>query len=107
MLTIKNRPSTFQAIKQDGDTAVRLEGVHFELHQQVTVDGITVFDNSPLKGYEDLITGEDGVIPGIDNTLSAGTYQLREKEPLEGYKPLPGILSLMLAKRGQSACFLQ
>ena len=40
-LTIKNRPYVLRAVKQDGDTQLLLAGVHFELHKQVTVDGVT------------------------------------------------------------------
>ena len=99
-LIVKNRPYTLRALKQDGDTQRVLEGVHFELHKQVTVDGVTSFDLNPMPGYEDLVTGSDGVIPGIDNTLPAGTYQLREKAAPDGYRALPGYIEFSVSPTG-------
>lgn len=99
-LIIKNRPYILQAKKQDGDTKVPLSMVHFELHKQVTVGGVTIFDNAVMTGYEDLVTDEDGTIPLIDNTLPAGTYQLREKTPRAGYQTLPGYIEFTISKTG-------
>ena len=99
-LIIKNRPFIFQAIKQDGDTEIKLSDVHFELHKQVTVGGVTAFDEAVMTGYEDLVTDSEGMIPLIDNTLPAGTYQLREKAPLSGYQTLPGYVEFTVSKAG-------
>ncbi|MBQ4176286.1 MAG: LPXTG cell wall anchor domain-containing protein, partial [Lachnospiraceae bacterium] len=99
-LIIKNRPYVLRAVKQDGDTQLLLAGVHFELHKQVTVDGVTVFDNAVMTGYEDLVTDRDGVIPLIDNTLPAGTYQLREKTAPSGYQTLPGYIEFTVSRTG-------
>ena len=99
-LVIKNRPYMLQAIKQDGDTEIKLEGVHFELHKQVTVDGVTAFDEAVMEGYEDLETDQDGLVPMIDNTLPAGTYQLREKASLSGYQDLPNYVEFSVSKTG-------
>ena len=99
-LIIKNRPYVLRAVKQDGDTQLLLAGVHFELHKQVTVDGVTVFDNAVMTGYEDLVTGSDGVIPLIDNTLPAGTYQIREKTAPSGYQTLPGYIEFTVSRTG-------
>ncbi|MBQ3378884.1 MAG: LPXTG cell wall anchor domain-containing protein, partial [Clostridia bacterium] len=87
-LTVKNIPYTFEAIKTDETTGDVLPGVVFALHRQVTVDGTTAIDIDPMTGYESLTTDENGKIPKIDNTLPAGTYELREKTPLDGYKPI-------------------
>ena len=99
-LIIKNRPYIFRAVKQDGDTEALLAEVHFELHKQVTVDGVTVFDDAVMTGYEDLVTGSDGVIPLIDNTLPAGTYRLREQTTPTGYQPLPGYIEFTVSRTG-------
>ena len=92
-LTIKDKPYTFKAIKKDANTEAPMAGVEFALHRQVTVDGVTSIDLNPMPGYESLITDSDGVIPKLDNTLPAGTYELRELSTLEGYelisKPYP------------------
>ena len=99
-LIIKNRPYTLQAVKQDGDTQALLKNVHFELHKQVTVGGVTSFDLNAMTGYEDLVTDENGLIPKIDNNLPAGTYQLREKTVLNGYQTLPGYIEFTVSETG-------
>ena len=99
-LIIKNRPYTFEAIKKDGDTNTPLNGVTFALHRQVTVDGVTNFDVNPMPGYDALTTDENGVIPKLDKTLPAGTYELREKEAPAGYQPLSGYIHFTISTTG-------
>ena len=86
-LTIKNKPFTLTVAKRDKDTDLPLSGAKFELHKQITVGGYTTFDFTPLTGYTDdiLITGADGVIPKLDETLPAGTYRLDETFAPAGY----------------------
>ena len=106
-LTIKNRPYTFEVVKKDGDSEEPLAGVHFELHKQVTVDEVTMIDITPMAGYEDLVTDENGVVPNLDNTLPAGTYELWEKQtadgtPLDlpGYQALPNHIRFTVSPTG-------
>ena len=87
-LIVKDRPFTFLARKTDLETGEPLGGVEFALHKEKKVGEIIAFDENPMPGYESLITGEDGIIPQLDNTLPAGKYQLREKTPLPGYQKL-------------------
>ena len=91
VLTVKNRPRVFRAIKTDLGTGNPLPGVSFALHKQVTVDGVTMFEINPMRGYENLVSGENGVIPKLDRTLPAGTYQLKEKEVPTGYQAVGNI----------------
>ena len=100
-LTIKNRPYTFKAIKKDADTNNPISGAVFSLHKQVTVNGVISYDLNPLTGYEDLKTGNDGVIPKLDKTLPAGTYQLREKVTPGGYQPLSGHIYFTVSSTGE------
>ena len=99
-LIIKNRPYTLQAVKKDGDTNAPMQGVKFALHRQVTVDGVTTIDLNPMPGYESLETDADGCIPKVDNTLPAGTYELREKETLAGYQVLAGYIRFSVSAAG-------
>ena len=99
-LTIKDRPCEFRAVKKDGSTGQGLAGVIFALHKQVTVDGVTAFDLNPMPGYEALTTSEDGTIPGLDNSLPAGTYELREKAAPSGYEDLSGCIRFSVSKTG-------
>lgn len=99
-LTVKNRPYTFRAVKLDGDTDEPMEGVRFALHRQVTVDNVTAIDLNPMPGYENLVTNEEGVIPLLNNTLPAGTYELRELETLDGYDMLPAYIRFTVSPTG-------
>ena len=102
ILTIKDRPYTLQAIKKDGDTEQVMAGVTFSLSHLITVDEVTDF--VPMPGYESLVTGADGVIPKIDNTLPAGTYLLNETTP-EGYTKLSGIVRFTVSDTGSVDVF--
>ena len=99
-LTIQNRPHTFSAIKVDGDTGEGMQGVTFALHRQVTVDGVTAIDLNPMPGYEKLSTDEGGFIHGVDETLPAGTYELREKSTQTGYELLPSYIQFTISPTG-------
>ena len=99
-LILKNRPFVFRAVKIDGDSGEPLEGVHFALHRQVTVNGVTSVDLQPMAGYEDLVTGGDGSIPGLNEKLAAGTYELREKEAAEGYRTLDSHIRFAVSPTG-------
>ena len=58
-----------------------LSGAHFALYRSVAgIDG-EVKDLYPIPGCEDLVSGSDGVIPKIDNTLAPGKYYLTEISP--------------------------
>ena len=99
-LIIKNRPYIFQAVKKDRDTDTPLEGVTFALHRQVTVGDVTTIDTNPMPGYEELITDENGLVPLLNETLPAGTYELREKSTLTGYEPLSGYIRFTVSATG-------
>ena len=102
-LIIFNRPYVLQVIKANGNTGLPLEGFRFELHRQKTVDGVVSFDLTPMEGYEDLVSGADGLIAGLDNTLPAGTYQLREKRESvpEAYTPLSKYVVFTVSELGE------
>ena len=77
-IDVFNKQYTLQAIKVDEDTGAPLSGAHFALYRGVNgVGGITM-DTHPMPGYEDLVSGSDGVVPGIDNSLPPGRYYLVE-----------------------------
>ena len=103
-LTIKNRPYTFQAIKQNAKAAP-LAGAQFELHKQHTVGGVTGFDLNPMIGYENLTTGADGLVPKLDNTLGPGIYQLRETKAPTGCQPLPTYVHFSISETGVISFF--
>ena len=85
LLVIKNRPFTLQVIKKDKDTGDALEGAHFALYKQIRGSNGLRKDYYPLAGFEDIVSGDDGVLPDIAATLPAGTYYLTETEPPAGH----------------------
>ena len=100
VLTIKDRPYRFDVIKREGGTQTPLAGVTFALHRQVTVGDVTNIDLNPMPGYEELTTGEDGVIPQVDDTLPAGVYELRETAVPDGYEMLPAYIQFSVSQTG-------
>ncbi len=100
VLTVKNRPWTFRAVKKDAGNGNALEGVKFALHRKKTVSGVTDYDLTPEPGFEELVTAADGVIPKIDQTLPAGSYELREKAALDGYQTLSGYIHFTVSPNG-------
>ncbi len=100
-ITIKNQPYTFQAVKKDAAGNTPISGVVFALHKQKTVGGSTSIDLNPMPGYEELVTDENGIIPQLDNTLPAGTYELREKSTLDGYALLESHTQFTVSPTGE------
>ena len=100
VLTIKNKIYTFAVRKQDSVTEGYLAGAHFSLHRERTVGGVTIVDFTPMPGYEDLISNAEGIIPGLNQTLPAGIYELREKQAPPGYAKLPSGIKFELSELG-------
>ncbi len=101
-LTVRNRPYTFEALKLKGSlNGAPLPGVHFELHRWVSVGGHEGYDINPMIGYEDLVSGENGVIPLLDSTLEPDRYELQEKAPPSGYQPLPAYIHFKVSATGE------
>ncbi len=91
-LTVRNRPYELQALKLEKNTDVPVEGAKFELYKQTTSGGTTGWQQVTWTEGEttvsEIVSGEDGVIPHLDNTLAPGTYQLRETEAPVDYASL-------------------
>ena len=86
-LEIRNEPFTLTFRKEDANDSAPLEGAQFALYRQVkTNDGGLRKDYYPLTGYENLVSGEDGIITGINESLPVGTYYLTETRAPEGYE---------------------
>ena len=90
VIKIKNKPFTLKAVKVDASNNDQpLSDVHFALFRQIkATNGNLIRDYYPISGYEDLVSGEDGVIPRITQELPAGTYYLHETQTLPAYSPI-------------------
>ncbi|SDB58908.1 fibro-slime domain-containing protein [Ruminococcaceae bacterium FB2012] len=82
------RAEKIEKKKQASDDTKYVQGAHFALYRGVSGVGGIVKDYTPMEGYDDLVSDENGVIPKINNMLEAGRYYLSEKIPPSGYKAL-------------------
>ena len=98
-ITFKDKGFSLQALKVNEDEQ-HLQGAVFALYRQVNTASGLVKDQNPMVGYEELTTGEDGVIPKITSALPAGSYYLSEVSPPGGYKKLGGDLVLTIGSQG-------
>ena len=97
----KNRPTGLQIIKTDALTGEPLEGVHFALYPQVTdSEGNRVKDHLPMRGYENIVSDENGILAEISMDLPHNTYYLEETQAAEGYIPIPEDLCFTIADDG-------
>ena len=116
-VTVRNKPVALQAVKVDSYTQYPMPGVKFALYKEVyetsAVSGLPdpnypMPDYTPMSGYEELITDENGVIPKIvlrnadnPNGLTAGVYYLREEETPSGYNSLGVDIRMTISATGQ------
>lgn len=98
-----NEPYTLQAIKIDRDSLDPLAGAHFTLYKGVSGIGGIVKDSRPMRGYEDIVTGANGVITGIDNTLPAGRYYLTETATPDNYRGMESDIVFTVSEGGTVA----
>lgn len=105
-LTIQNKPVTLQ-LKKTGTGGNPLAGAHFALYRQVkgvNQNGAEINrkDYLPMEGYEDIITGNDGIILSTDQarTLSKGTYFLTETQAPENHSGLESDLVFTIGELG-------
>ena len=100
VITVKNKEMVLQAIKT-GENQTPLSGAHFALYRQV-MDGQGNLrkDYQPMSGYDDLVTGGDGLIPKITQELAAGTYYLTETYAPEEYEKLTEDILFTISSTG-------
>ena len=103
-INVYNKPYTLEVYKFDGtSTGVGgLKEAHFELHRGVKGgQSAIVKDYAPMPGYEDLVTGDNGIITGINSNLAPNNYYLTEKTPPEGYTGLKGDVIFAITPLGR------
>ncbi len=103
-VSIKNMSFKLKAIKTDAVNGEAIEGITFALYREV-IDyntGKPMPDYSPMIGYEELTTDENGVIPQIDlDHLRTGVYYLREVGTLTTYEGLDFDIRLTISATGE------
>lgn len=86
-LDVYNKPFEIKMFKYDGATngedAEGLESAYFSLYKGVLGIGGSVVKDK--KALYNMVTDANGLIPNIDNNLSAGTYYLTEEKHPDGY----------------------
>ena len=101
VITIRNKPFELKAVKVDASNETPLEGVQFALYRQVkSSGGEMIRDYYPMDGYTDLVSGADGVIPGVTQELIPGTYYLHETKALDAYKPIETDICFTISETG-------
>jgi uncharacterized surface anchored protein len=91
-LTVRNKAVSLRVLKK-GEGNLPLEGAHFALYHQVE-DGTHALrrDYNAISGFEDLVTGENGLIPGLTEALEPGSYYLVETKAPDDYKKISDLL---------------
>ena len=84
-IDVFNKPFSLRVVKVDGDTQQPLAGAHFALYRAVDGIGGKVKDVNPVAGFEDLVSGADGVLPYITASLTPDRYYLTETQAPPGY----------------------
>ena len=99
-VSVKNYESDFSAVKVDANNNP-IADAHFALYREV----IGVYgprkDYHPMTGYDDLVTDDQGTIPGIDFTLPPDTYYLTETKAPSGFMKLTEDIKFSVNETGQ------
>lgn len=111
VIDLRNMPYDFTVIKTD-ENGTPLEGAHFSMHKWKVVGGVGAPDSTPMTGFEDIISDENGILQmpsGSAKTweeswkeLPAGTYVLVEKEDEMpgGFQKLPFSIRFTISETG-------
>ena len=95
---IYNKPFNFKIMKMDAkNTNLMLDGAHFALYKQAntSINGY-VKNKSPMTGFEDMVTGDDGIVDVCGGTsgrvinpgVNGSVFFLTEISAPEGYAQL-------------------
>ena len=102
-ITIKNRPFTLRAVKQDAVSGGAVSGAAFAVFREVIdYEGYPMPDYTPVTGLERVVTDAQGVIPNVDlNHMRVGVWYLRELQAASGYKRLDYDVRLIIEPTGE------
>ena len=104
-ITIRNKTVSLKVEKVDAKSKAPLAGAHFALYRQVTdAAGNKRKDYLPITGFEDMVTGDDGVLNEITlETVKPGTYYLTETRAPDEYDLIPEDICFTIKKDGTAA----
>lgn len=107
-IIVYNKKLTLNMIKYSASTSEPLARAEFELFKGTKQpDGSYLQNYYPIKGYESLVSGTegvtptDGVIPKIDETLPPGRYFLKEKRAPNGYERFTDAIEFNVSTLGE------
>ena len=101
-IIIYNKKLSLNMIKYAAGSNEPLARAEFELYRGTKQpDGSYLQNYYPLSGYETLVSGADGVIPKIDETLPANRYFLREKRAPNGYERFADAIEFSISPLGE------
>ena len=101
-IIVYNKKLSLNMIKYSASSNEPLARAEFDLYRGTKQpDGSYLQNYYPLSGYEALVSGTDGVIPKIDETLPAGRYFLREKRAPNGYERFEDAVEFNISELGE------
>ncbi|MCR5061204.1 MAG: hypothetical protein K6A80_09290 [Saccharofermentans sp.] len=100
-INIYNPQFVFEVVKYSEKINAPLSGAQFGLYRQVQgVDGNPMKDYLPVSGMGAISSGGDGILPGVDSTLSPGVYYLTERFAPTGYDIIGSDIIFEITKAG-------
>lgn len=101
-IIIYNKKLSLNMIKYAAGSNEPLARAEFDLYRGTKQpDGSYLQNYYPISGYEALVSGADGVIPKIDETLPSGRYFLREKRSPNGYERFVDAIEFNISELGE------
>lgn len=102
-IDLYNKPFELKAVKTDRSGNILVNGAKFSLHRTITVYGNKIKDFNAMPGYDELesgSSGEDGLVPKINNSLTPGSYYLSENEAPTDYEKFDDDVMFTISQLG-------
>ncbi len=101
-IIVYNKKLSLNMIKYTAGSNEPLARAEFDLYRGTKQpDGSYLQNYYPISGYEALVSGADGVIPKINESLPSGRYFLREKRAPNGYERFVDAIEFNISELGE------
>lgn len=101
-ITVYNKKLSLSMIKYASGSDTPLAKAEFSLYRGTKQsDGSYLQNYYPLADYESLVTGADGIIPKINETLPSSRYFLKEVRAPNGYERFVDPIEFNITKLGE------